>query len=489
MMLNNFFKKTTESIFSLSVMFVMFTVVTVGVIHAREANIESFNANSLAIRTNEARRTGIVIATQKVMPSVVSITALQTKTYTSPFYNDPFFREFFGNLFPHEYNREIQSLGSGIIISSKGEIITNAHVIADASKIKVTLSDEKTYDSKVIGKDEALDLALLRVINPPDNLQAVNFGNSDDLMIGEWAIALGNPFGFLIADTKPTVTAGVISAIDRRVQTAEGKRFSFSGVIQTDAAINPGNSGGPLVNILGEVIGINTFIFTQSGGSEGIGFAIPINRVKRFIAELETHNEKRDAWLGIGVQTLTSDMARALGKPEIKGLIINQIVTGSPASKAGLEEAWVITSINGIHYSSETDWQMVERSLFVGDSVKLKGITDQGSPFSRTLIAAEYITPKPVKIAELGLAALDLDPAIKYRYNIRSATGVVIESIEDNGEAARLGLKKGDVILKYGNIETPDIKELKQAVRTLKNPTTLVIEREGGRYRLYRRLR
>ncbi|MEA3312236.1 MAG: trypsin-like peptidase domain-containing protein [candidate division WOR-3 bacterium] len=442
--------------------------------------------DSLAAATAQARRTGIVIAAELVMPAVVSITVLQTRTYSSPFWIDPFFEEFFGNLLPHEYSREIQSLGSGLIVSADGKIVTNAHVVADANKIKVTLADGRTFDTNVMGIDAALDLALLKLVNPPDDLQAARLGNSDDLMIGEWAIALGNPFGFLIADAKPSVTAGVISATGRRVQIGEAKRFSYSGVIQTDAAINPGNSGGPLTNIAGEVIGINTFIFTKSGGSEGIGFAIPANQVKKFIYELQSHAERRIAWLGLGVQTLTSDMARALGIPGQRGIIVTQIFKNTPAQRGNLKEAWVITAANGINYASESDWQMMEQGLFVGDSVRLEGITDEGKPFVRTLQAIEYITPAPVRIAALGIQAMDLDPAIRYRYNIRSLQGVVVLKIERGSRGAELGLNEGDVILAYGSTETPNISELKKAVRSVEDPRTLVIEREGGRYRIYR---
>ncbi|TKJ43178.1 hypothetical protein CEE36_05365 [candidate division TA06 bacterium B3_TA06] len=442
--------------------------------------------DSLAAATAQARRTGIVIAAERVMPTVVSITVLQTRTYSSPFWLDPFFDEFFGNLFPREYSREIQSLGSGFIVSDDGKIVTNAHVVQDATTIKVTLADGRTFDTNVMGIDAGLDLALLKLINPPEDLQSAVLGNSDDLLIGEWAIALGNPFGFLIADAKPSVTAGVISATGRRVQTGEAKRFSYSGVIQTDAAINPGNSGGPLTNIAGEVIGINTFIFTKSGGSEGIGFAIPANRVKKFIYELQSHSERRIAWLGLGVQTLTSDMARALGIPGQRGIIVTQIFENTPAERGNLEEAWVIISANGITYASESDWQMMEQGLFVADTVRLEGITDEGKPFVRTLQAIEYTTPAPVRIAALGIQAMDLDPAIRYRYNIRSLQGVVVLKIERGSRGAELGLKQGDVILAYGSMETPNIRELKKAVRSVEDPRTSVIERDGGRYRLYR---
>ena len=444
------------------------------------------DVDSLAAVAAQARRTGIVIAAERVMPAVVSITVLQTRTYSSPFWVDPFFEEFFGNLFPREFSQEIQSLGSGLIISQDGKIVTNAHVVEGATKIKVTLADGRTFDTNVIGIDDVLDLALLKLINPPNDLRPATLGNSDDLMIGEWAIALGNPFGFLIADANPSVTAGVISATGRRVQTGEGKRFSYSGVIQTDAAINPGNSGGPLTNIAGEVIGINAFIFTKSGGSEGIGFAIPINQVKKFVYELESHAERRIAWIGLGVQTLTSDMARAMGITGTKGLIINQIFEDTPADKADLEEAWVIISANKISYASESDWQMMEQGLFVGDSIRLEGITDEGKPYTRTLYATEYKAPSAVRIPALGADVMDLDPAIRYRYNIQSLEGVLVTRIERGSRGAELGLKAGDVILAYGSMEISTVKDLKKAVNAENDPRTLIIERDGGRYRLYR---
>lgn len=443
------------------------------------------DADLLTQHTAQARRTGIVIAAEEVMASVVSITVLQTQTYTSrPMFN-PFFEEFFGPVFPREYSREIQGLGSGIIISDDGKVITNAHVVADASNIKVTLNDGRTFDAAVLGADEGLDLALLKLADSPRDLKPADLGNSDDIMIGEWAIALGNPLGFLIADAQPSVTAGVISAVGRRV-TGEGRKFSYSGVIQTDAAINPGNSGGPLANILGEVIGINTFIFTQSGGSEGIGFAIPINQVRKFIYELQSHSERRIAWLGIDVQTLTSDMARLLDIPGQQGIVITQVFERTPAQAAGLEEAWVITGANGINYPSESDWQMMEQGLFVDDTVFIQGITVSGDSFSLSLKAAEYLPPTPEKIAYLGIQVVEIDPAIRYRYNIASSEGVVVRTIERSSRGAGLGLMEGDVILVYGQVTTPDIGALERAIEVEADPRTLIIEREGGRYRLYR---
>ncbi|MQY71353.1 trypsin-like serine protease, partial [bacterium] len=292
--------------------------------------------DSLAAATAQARRTGIVIAAERVMPTVVSITVLQTRTYSSPFWLDPFFDEFFGNLFPREYSREIQSLGSGFIVSDDGKIVTNAHVVADATTIKVTLADGRTFDTNVMGIDAGLDLALLKLINPPEDLQSADLGNSDDLMIGEWAIALGNPFGFLIADAKPSVTAGVISAVGRRIQTGEAKRFSYSGVIQTDAAINPGNSGGPLLDSTGKIIGINSVIISPTGASVGIGFAVPVNTAKRILPELIKKGYVSYPWIGASVYPLIPEFAKFLSLKVERGAMISEVVKGGPSERAGL---------------------------------------------------------------------------------------------------------------------------------------------------------
>lgn len=232
---------------------------------------------------SKQRLNAIVVAAGRVGPAVVSITVVQTRIVTVTPFGDPFFDEFFGDFFPERrYRQEIKSLGSGVIISSDGYVLTNEHVVHDASKIRITLSSGVQHDAAVVAADTTSDLALLKV-NGVD-LPYAELGNSGDLMIGEWVIALGNPFGFLLEDTRPTVTVGVISALGRSIKSTYQNRL-YRDMIQTDAAINPGNSGGPLTNILGQVVGINTFIFTASGGSEGIGFARPVNFVKKFIDE------------------------------------------------------------------------------------------------------------------------------------------------------------------------------------------------------------
>lgn len=315
------------------------------------------NAQSTQIEITNSRRNAIVQAAQKVSPAVVSITVTQVRIVsTSPFYfYDPFFDQFFSDFFPRRHIREqIKSLGSGVIISQDGYLLTNGHVVENATKIKVTLPDGRQFDAKIIDIDHSKDIALLKINQ--HNLPFAILGNSDDLMIGEWAIALGNPYGFLLEDTRPTVTVGVISALNRTVKAGLAEGRIYKNIIQTDAAINRGNSGGPLVNANGEVIGINTFIFSQAGGSEGIGFAIPINLIKEFIEEakkfrtgkeLETKIEKVRTNLGITVTDINPNLAEKYQLYESTGVLVIEVEPNKIGEKMGIEVGDVILAING----------------------------------------------------------------------------------------------------------------------------------------------
>lgn len=297
----------------------------------------------------QSRVNAIVLAAQKVSPAVVSVVVTQVRLVSY----DPFdffgFDDFFRDFFPrHTLRQEIKSLGSGVIVDPKGYIVTNAHVVNNATKIRVTLPDNRSFDADIVGIDPDRDLALLKISG--ENLPAATLGNSDDLLIGEWAIAIGNPFGFLIEDAQPTVTVGVISALHRDIKSGRGEAV-FTDMIQTDAAINPGNSGGPLVNALGEVIGINTFIFSHAGGSEGIGFARPINEVKRFIKEAlgETSLEYEKISTGIGavIADINPVLRRRFGLAHNKGVVVVGIKENSPAARIGLLPGDVLLVHNG----------------------------------------------------------------------------------------------------------------------------------------------
>lgn len=301
-----------------------------------------------------SRMNAIVLAAQMVSPAVVSVVVTQTRVVSY----DPFdlfgFDDFFRDFFPrHAFRQEVKSMGSGVIVDPKGYVVTNAHVLSNATQIKVTLPDNRGFNAELVALDHDRDLALLKI--PGENLPVAVLGNSDDLLIGEWAIAIGNPFGFLIEDAQPTVTVGVISALHRDIKAGRGNAV-YTDMIQTDAAINPGNSGGPLVNALGEVIGINTFIFSHAGGSEGVGFARPINEVKRFINEAlgqaSGDYEKFSTWIGAVVADINPTLRIRLGITHKKGVVVVEVKSNSIAEKIGLMPGDVILLNNGKVVSS-----------------------------------------------------------------------------------------------------------------------------------------
>jgi len=339
--------------------------------------VSTNDPNSVALRKvnshvlNNSRQTVITEAVKVVSPAVVGINVLQIQQYRSPLFDDPFFRYFF----PEKREQVVKGLGSGFLVSADGYIVTNEHVVHQAAQIVVTLPDGKKYDAELIASDYISDIALLK-IDAKESLPFVALGNSDDLMIGEWAIAFGNPFG-LFDMGQPSVSQGIISATDRDFGRQSDSRV-YKDMIQTDAAINSGNSGGPLVNSLGEVIGINTFIFSGSqrtGTSIGLGFAIPINRAKKIIRELREYGRvNRRFRTGLEIENLTNTLARYLGLRTTDGVIISDAESNSPASRAGLKIGDVIIEINGnIVRNTQDVWNVIEDSdAKGGDILNLK---------------------------------------------------------------------------------------------------------------------
>ncbi len=327
------------------------------------------------MQISESRQNAITRAVERVSSAVVGINVIQIREYQyRDFYSDDPFMRFF---FPELRQREaVKGLGSGFIISPDGYVITNEHVIHGATEIVITLPDKSKYNAELIASDYISDLALLK-ISGRNNFPYAMLGNSDDLIIGEWAIALGNPFGLFDIGAKPSVTIGIISAVDRDFGKINNDRV-YQDMIQTDAAINGGNSGGPLVNSLGEVIGINTFIYSGSEtmtASIGVGFAIPVNRVKRVVRDLKQYGEvNRSFWTGLEVEDLNPLMARYLGMESSHGVIISNIQPSSPASKTELEAGDVIVEINGISIRDTRQIQGIIEDLDVrsGDILTLK---------------------------------------------------------------------------------------------------------------------
>lgn len=325
------------------------------------------------INISETRETAITRAIKKVSPAMVGINVEEVRDVQDPFSmfdNDPFFKQFFGNRPPQK--QVVRGLGSGFIISSDGYILTNDHVAGNATKVSVTMTNGETVEAKIIGSDRNSDVTLLKI--DKDNLEYVKIGNSDDVIIGEWVIAFGNPFGLFEINDKPTVTVGVVSATNMKIN-ADGNRV-YKDMIQTDASINAGNSGGPLVNADGDVIGMNTIIFTGGGysnGSIGVGFAISINRVKKIMEEIKLNGKiERNFNVGFRIQAIDERIAKYLKLEKMEGVVVTDVQKGSLSDNAGLKPEDVIINANGEEIKNEQDLLFVVNDLKTGDSLKLK---------------------------------------------------------------------------------------------------------------------
>ena len=325
----------------------------------------------------DSRRNIITETVKNVSPSIVGINVIEIREYKDPFFSffdDPFFQRFFGNR--GTYNQEVKGLGSGYIISSDGYIVTNDHVAGNATKITVTLTDGRQFDAKIIGSDNASDICLLKING--DDLPFVILGNSDDIIIGEWVIALGNPFGLFELNDKPTVTVGVVSATGMNLDAINNRYYL--NMIQTDASINGGNSGGPLVNSLGEVIGMNTLIFTSgnNSGSIGLGFAIPVNKVKRIIAELkEKGSIDRNFEIGMRIQTIDEGIAKYYHLNSAKGVIVTKIYPNTPAERGGIEVGDIIVDVEGFKINNENTMFSVFHEFRAGQTITVKIIREE----------------------------------------------------------------------------------------------------------------
>jgi serine protease Do len=317
-----------------------------------------------------ARRNVITAAAERVSPAVVTVSVEATRMVRmDPFgglFRDPFFDQFMPS---PERAQRISGLGSGVIVDASGVVLTNEHVVREAQKVTITLPDGRQFPAEVLGGSPAYDLAVLRVKG--GRLPVAPLGHSNDLVVGEWAIAIGNPFGNLLESTEPTVTAGVISATNRDIKGGATQNGVYKHMIQTDAAINPGNSGGALVNADGDVIGINTFILSGSGGSVGIGFAIPIDLARRILDEVTRYGRVRVAWPGLQVQVVDDRLAQQLGWQGEGGMVVTRVDPGGPAAKAGVQVRDRIRRVNGRVVDTVDDIQASVYGRFVGDPLTL----------------------------------------------------------------------------------------------------------------------
>ena len=385
---------------------------------------------------------------------------------------DPFFEEFFKDFFDprFESRRKSTSLGSGVIIDGKrGFILTNAHVIERSGNIKVVLEDEREFEAKIVGADPDSDLAVLQ-IDSKTRLPSIEMGSSDDLMIGETVIAIGNPFGF-----SHTVTTGVISAINRSVRSEE---MVFHDFIQIDASINPGNSGGPLLNINGDLIGINTAIYAKA---QGIGFAIPINKAKKIIADLIQFGEVIQAWIGISVQKLDRKLAGYLNVPDKRGVVVKVVEPGSPARKAGLQEGDIILAIGTKKITAPQDYWSVKKTYAAGDTLKARIWRDNEV---KTVSIKSRVFPieqaENLAFRTMGVRVDDITPKNRNYYRILSREGVVISEIARGSHLDRIGARPGDVIRQIDDISISSKEDFKKAIVKYRQKQSVVILLQRG---------
>jgi serine protease Do len=366
------------------------------------------------------------------------------------------FEKFFGPMPKRPFRQ--RSLGSGFIISKDGYIITNNHVIENADEIVARLSDSKEYTAKVVGRDPKTDIAVIK-IDAGDDLRAAVLGDSDSLRVGEWVMAIGNPFGL-----ENTITAGIVSAKGRFI--GQGNYDNF---IQTDAAINPGNSGGPLINLKGEVVGINTAIFSRTGGNIGIGFAIPVNLAKELIPELRDKGKVTRGWLGVYIQKVTPEIAESLGVEGTGGALVADVMADTPAKKAGIEVGDVITEYDGHKIKESNELPMLVARTPIGRSAKVK-LVRRGKEMTLSVdvgeLRDEEIASSPTEGDDYGLSVQPLTPEIAESLGLDEQTkGVVVASVEPGSVAEDAGLRRGDVVLEVNQQSVDTIAAFRNAVK------------------------
>ena len=411
-------------------------------------------------------------------PAVVNIRTVKTikgggRVYRH-FFNSPFgkqdpFNDFFDNFFGDESQRNYKqrSLGSGFIINKEGFIITNNHVIEDADKIKVKLKDGKEFDAEIVGRDPNTDIALIK-IKSKNNLPVLKLGDSDVLKVGQWVVAIGSPFGL-----EHTVTAGIVSAKGRIIGSGP-----YDDFIQTDASINPGNSGGPLIDMKGEVIGINTAIIASG---QGIGFAIPINHAKKIVDQLKSSGEVTRGWLGVGIQDLSEELAEYYGIKEGKGVLVTEVFPGDPADEAGIKAKDIMLSINGKRVDNTRELSKLIADTSVGDTVKIKTLRNGvEKTFNVKIVKREDkriagYTPSRGNEYELGIRVSELTSEIARHFNIAETGGVIVIDIESESQGAEAGVKVGDIVKGINRHSIETIKDYKKEIEKLKKGDSILM--------------
>lgn len=415
---------------------------------------------------------------EAVVPSVVNISAHRRVTrgpyQRDPFFNDPFFRR------GQPTERHQRSLGSGVVVSADGVILTNSHVVAQADTIEVTLSDGRALEAQVVGTDPRSDVAVLRLVDPPSGLQPIAFGDSDALRLGQVVLAVGNPFG-----VGQTVTMGIVSATGR----GDLGIVDYEDFIQTDAAINPGNSGGALVNMQGELVGINTAILSRSGGNVGIGFAIPTDMAKPIIEALRTDGRVSRGWLGVAIQDVDADLQRAMNLPVASGVLIADVQPDTPAARAGVQRGDVITHVDGQEVRSSGVFRNRIAAAGADAKVELR-LVRQGKEQTVTVTLGELPGEKDArpgaegKADTGGLSVRPLDAEARQRLGLgdQPRHGVVVERVEPNSAAARARLRPGDVLLEVNRTPVRTPQEFRAAYGKAKGDRLVLVYRQGATF-------
>lgn len=466
------------------------------------AQSESVSSSSTANKQTKnftSPKNVFVPIVKSASPAVVNISTSRTvdqKSFRSPLMDDPFFRRFFGDQFPNggghngQGNKPRQkkesSLGSGVIVSSSGYIITNNHVVAKADEIKVVMNDKREFIGKVIGTDPKTDLAVIKI--DAKDLPSVPWGNSDGLEVGEYVLAIGNPFGL-----NQTITMGIVSAVGRaNVGIADYEDF-----IQTDAAINPGNSGGALVNVNGELVGINTAIFSRSGGYMGIGFAVPSNMAKVVMNSLIKSGKVVRGWLGVSIQKVTKDLAKQFDLKDAKGALIGEVMDGTPAKAGGIKDGDVIISFDGKPVDSPTTLRNVVAQTEVGKKADVVVVRDGKRKTLKVKIGEQ---PKDMassgsddssesdngeSSALAGLEVRTLTKEIAAQIGVPEGTkGVVVASVDPNSAAQEAGIRRGDVIVELNRKKVRKLSDFKKIAKNVneKRNILLRVKRKGGKF-------
>jgi serine protease Do len=419
---------------------------------------------------SDSRRNAITRAIARVSPAVVTVQTEQVQQV------QPDMFDWMMGVGPRA--RSEAGLGTGIVIRPDGVIVTNAHVVADANQISVMFPSGAVYPAKVVGVDGTQDVAVIKI--DARGLPVATLGNSDDVLVGEWAIAIGNPYGFMLGNPEPSVTVGVISGTGRNLVAGAGGPQAYFDMIQTDAAINPGNSGGALVNADGEVIGLNSSIYTPSGGSVGLGFAIPINRVKHDVSDLLAYGHVRRPWVGVKLKVPSADNVREAIAQRAE---IETVVPGSPAERAGVKAGDVIVGENGRNIHNRFDWEGALLDLGVGQRVTLD-LSRDGQMVQKTMTTMnlpEVDAPKVEVLKQMELVSVT--PAIRAQRGLRSKAGALVFSVSKT-IASQLGIQAGDVIVRINNVNIASANDASKALDRFagKGPIRMYLERSGSYY-------